>query len=129
MAVIHITWSIVDCGSFYVATELICLSVFGLFCHTYTHTHTHTHTKHTKNTQSTYTAQTQSTHKAHTNKAHTKHSHTHGYVPYLVWMWDEVQTWICTVSWSYMHPHTPSYYKKKAKIVGCRVLWACMCTV
>ena len=39
----------------------------------------------------------------------------------LICMWDAYSTWICTVSWSHMHPHTPSYYKKKQKqwAVGC----------
>ena len=30
----------------------------------------------------------------------------------LICMWDAYSTWICTVSWSYMHPHTPSYYSE-----------------
>ena len=33
----------------------------------------------------------------------------------LICMWDAYSTLMCTVSWSYMHPHTPSYYKKKQK--------------
>ena len=33
----------------------------------------------------------------------------------LICMWDAYSTWICTVSWSYMDPHTPSYYTNKRK--------------
>ena len=36
----------------------------------------------------------------------------------LICMWDAYSTWICTVSWSYMHPHTPSYYTNKSKNSG-----------
>ena len=36
----------------------------------------------------------------------------------LIWMWDEDSAWIFTVSWSYMHSHTPSYYTKKSKNSG-----------
>jgi hypothetical protein len=36
----------------------------------------------------------------------------------LICMWDAYSTLMCTVSWSYMHPHTPSYYKKKSKNSG-----------
>ena len=36
----------------------------------------------------------------------------------LICMWDAYSTWICTVSWSYMHPHTPSYYTKISRNGG-----------
>ena len=36
----------------------------------------------------------------------------------LICMWDEDSTWICTVSWSYMQPHAPSYYTNKSKNSG-----------
>ena len=36
----------------------------------------------------------------------------------LICMCNEDSTWIRTVSWSYMHPHTLSYYKKKGKNSG-----------
>ena len=36
----------------------------------------------------------------------------------LICMWYAYSAWICTVSWSYKHPHTPSYYKKISKNSG-----------
>ena len=36
----------------------------------------------------------------------------------LICIWKEDPTWICTVSCSYMHPHTPSYYTNKSKNSG-----------
>ena len=36
----------------------------------------------------------------------------------LICMWDEDSTWICTVSLSYMQPHTPSCYTNKSKNSG-----------
>ena len=36
----------------------------------------------------------------------------------LICMCNEDSTWICTVSWSYMHPHSPSCYTNKSKNSG-----------
>ena len=36
----------------------------------------------------------------------------------LICMRDAYSTWICTVSWSYMHPHSPSCYTNKSKNSG-----------
>ena len=40
------------------------------------------------------------------------------YMLSLICMWDEDPTWIFTVSWSYMDPHTPYYYMKISKNSG-----------
>jgi hypothetical protein len=72
------------------------------------------------------------------HKTSTASSGKHGvYVLSLVCMWDEEPTWICTVFWSYMHTHTPSYYTQKSKngglpggssmYVPCMYRWLSVC--